>query len=375
MRPITPDPNASTGGSGAECADGTEKATHVPVSGRRPTVAPPHDSCDAAPLELRSTPAAGAEQSRTAEELAKLLKKIDSFVPKIDPRDWARIESFVRDAVRDSDPDRYSTAQTWLSSATELVNWSVKVESLPLDRQEVFYPQNIFDFVAQRKARTDAANGSVRSILLRMSARLIGEHKGASEDRRSYNGSVGKKPYTTSEKIGLRSFIDGQRTPHRRDALEVIVSLGAGAGLSSVDMLKLTASDIERRGEALIVHVPGPKARQVPVLDQWDDLVETALRKAPLQGPLLLPTYVNYRTGNAVADFLWGCNGEGVRPQSQRLRSTWIVDHLNAATPLNLLLKTAGVAKPTAFDRYLPYTADLAIDDHVGLLRLERGHE
>lgn len=328
-----------------------------------------------ASLEVRSTPTGDIYRHIDPEELARILKKIDAFAPKIDPADWALIETFVRDAVRDAEPDRYTTAQPWLSAVAQFVQWSVKVECLDLDRETIFHPANIFDFVAQRKARSDAANGTVRSILLRISARLIGEHEGASEDRRAYNGSIGKKPYTAAEKIGLRSFIHGQRTEHRRLNLEVVVAFAAGAGLTAVEILKLTPEHVDDRGDLILVHAPGPKARTVPVLAEWEDLTREVMRQAEPEGFLVLRTYVKYRSGNAIADFLWGCNGDGVRPHCQRLRSTWLVDHLNASTPVDLLLPVAGVSQISALQRYLPFIEKRSVADHFDTLRLEGGHE
>lgn len=323
------------------------------------------------PLEVRSTSIGDTYRHIEPEELARILKKIDAFVPKIDPADWALIESFVRDAVRDAGPDRYTTAQPWLSNVAQFVQWSVKVEGLELNREVIFHPANIFDFVAQRPAKSDAANGTTRSILLRISARLIGEHAGASEDRRSYNGSIGRKPYTSAEKIGLLSFIHGQRTGHRRTNLEVVVAFAAGAGLTAVEILQLTPDHVEDRGDLILVHIPGAKSRTVPVLAYWEPLMRHVLAAAEPDGPLVLRNYVKYRQGNAIADFLWTCNGDGVRPHCQRLRSTWIVDHLNACTPVDLLLKLAGVGQMSTLQRYLPFVKKRKVEDNFAALRLE----
>ncbi|AXT86254.1 hypothetical protein C6I20_14405 [Aeromicrobium sp. A1-2] len=299
-----------------------------------------------------------------------MVKKIDSFTPKIDPTDWVVIETFVREAVRDAEPDRYTTAQPWLSAVAQLVQWSIKVECLDLERAVIFHPSNIFDFVGQRDSRSDAAQGTIRSILLRISARLLGEHPGATEDRRSYNSSQGKKPYTASEKVGLRSFVNGQATEHRRKNLEVVVALAAGAGVTAVELLLLTSDHIEVRRNTVLVHIPGKNSRTVPVLAEWEDMVRVVAKAAPKTGPLVLRNYVKYRVGNAVADFLWTCNGEGVKPHCQRLRSTWMVDHLNAATPVDLLLKLAGVTQVSTLQRYLPFVDVREICDHMDALRL-----
>jgi integrase len=302
------------------------------------------------------------------------LRKIDSFTPKIDPSDWAVIEEFVRSAVRDAGPDRYTTAQPWLSSVAHFVQWSVNAECLPLDREVIFHPKNIFAFVAQRNGSSSAAQGTTRSELLRISARLIGENSGATEDRRSYNASVGHRPYSASEKRGLRSYVEGQATQYRRDNLRTVVALCAGAGLTAVDLLRMNPSDVEDRGDMVVAHVPGKNARTIPLLSEWEDLARTALALADPALPLVLQNNVKYRSGNAIADMLWSTNGVGVKPHCQRLRSTWIVDHLNAGTHVSLLLDAAGVSQVSTFQRYLQHVTPRPIGQNLDALRLGGRH-
>ena len=330
----------------------------------------PIATCGTENLELRLTSVTGVSYSQREEDELAVAKKIESYTPKVDPADWAHIETFVREAVRDAEPDRYSTAQPWLSCVAQLVMWSWKVECLPLDRAVVFEPANIFAFVEQRTGLKDASQATTRAILLNISTRLLGENAGATEDRRTYANRAGRTPYSAAEKIALRSFIRGQGTAHRRRNVRVIIALGAGAGLTAVDLMVLKPEHIEDQGDKILIHVPGSKARTVPLIAEWEDLLRDSLVSADPAMPLVLSTRGKFRYGNAIADFLYSCNDAGVRPHCQRLRSTWFVDHLNAGTPVNVLLAAAGVTEVSTLGRYLKFLAPIGVEASTEFLRL-----
>jgi hypothetical protein len=49
-----------------------------------------------------------------------------------------------------------------------------------------------------------------------------------------------------------------------------------------------------------------------------------------------------------------------VMPQSQRMRSTWITQHLSAGTNVRVLVRAAGVESLEAFTRYLRFVHEPA---------------
>ena len=74
---------------------------------------------------------------------------------------------------------------------------------------------------------------------------------------------------------------------------------------------------------------------------------------------------------NAIPDFLNSCDGYDLRPHSQRLRSTWLVAHLNACTPLDVLLEAAGLEGIIALALYLKFVRATPKKSKTALLRLE----
>ena len=152
--------------------------------------------------------------------------------------------------------------------------------------------------------------------------------------------------------------------------MRVIIALGAGAGLTAVDLMVLNPEHVEDQGDKILIHVPGSNARTVPLIEQWEDLLRDALAEADPNLPFVLSTRGKFRYANAIADFLYTCNGVGIRPHCQRLRSTWFVDHLNAGTPVNVLLAAAGVTEVSTLGRYLKFLAPIDVDASTEFLRL-----
>ena len=330
----------------------------------------PIATCGTENLELRLTSVTGVSYSQREEDELAVAKKIESYTPKMKPEYWAVIEVFVRAAITDAQPDRFTTAQPWLSNVAQLVLWCWRSECLELERETVFAPATIFRFMESRTDLESGSRATVRSTLLRISERLIGPTEGVRDVRR-YTNMQGKIPYTKAERISLRSFMRGQGTEYRRRNVRVIIALGAGAGLTPSELMLIHTKHVEDTGDALLVHVPGSRARTVPVFAEWEELLRESLAEANPDMPLVLSSRGKFRYANAIPDFLYSCNGHGTRPHCQRLRSTWIVALLNAHTPINLVLEAAGVTEISTLGRYLKYLEPVAVESKTDLLRLE----
>lgn len=327
-------------------------------------------TCALEKFDVRSTSAGGFSYSQSEEEALYLAKKIDSYTPKMNPTHWAVIEEFVRAAITDAQPDRFTTAQPWLSNVAQLVMWCWKSECIELERELVFAPSTIFRFMESRTDLESGSRATIRSTLLRISERLIGPTEGVRDVRR-YTNMQGTIPYTRAERISLRSFIQGEGTEYRRRNLRAIVALGAGAGLTPFELMLMQPEHVQDTDEALLVNVPGSRARTVPVFVEWEDLLRESVAEADKDMPFVLSSRGKFRYANAIPDFLYSCAGHGLRPHCQRLRSTWVVSHLNARTPINLLLEAAGVTEISTLGRYLKYVDPIDEKSKTDLLRLQ----
>lgn len=314
--------------------------------------------------------AGGRNQQKTEAEL-DLAKRIDSYVPKMKPEYWAVIEVFVRAAVADAEPDRWITAQPWLSHVAQHTLWCWRDAGMELDREVIFDPNNISRYINGHPDFQEGSRATIRSVLLRISNRLLGERGEAWEHRR-YGNSKGSVPYTREDVTNIRAYVGSETTEYRRNNLRALVALGGGAGLSPNELLVVTKSDVEVTAEGVFVNIYGARARRVPLIAEWDDLMLETIARVKNHDLLVLEDRV-VRGRSVISDFLCSCTGNGLRPHMQRLRSTWLLAHLSARTPLPVLMKAAGLSGLSSLDRYMKYVEPLPGEAETRLLRLDGG--
>jgi integrase len=160
-------------------------------------------------------------------------------------------------------------------------------------------------------------------------------------------------PYTFRELITLRSWALAQGTENRRLNAAALLSLGIGAGLTGREIVNLTVDDIQTDENGVLVHVRGDRERTVPVLREWESALQTKVAGASITEPAFRPGRTTANR-NLITDFVSRANGK-VALQARRMRATWLVHHLEAGTPLVLLLAAAGLSSPEALDRFLKF--------------------
>jgi len=248
-----------------------------------------------------------------------------------------------------------------------LAVWAERAAGLPVERDVLFRRDVISQFIATGLPTFNpSARSNMRSQLLRMSEVLLDR---SSVPRRlaPLPPSDPAKPYTSKELVSLRSWASGQSTPGRRANAAVLMGAGAGAGLSASEISGLHVGDIEVDADGVLLHVREGRVRSVPVLDEWCD----GLRDRAEQLPSDAFAFRENRAGhypNLVSNFVARSGRVGVKPQSQRLRATWIVRHLTAGTRVVELLQAAGVESLEAFTRYLKFVPGLDASEARELL-------
>lgn len=105
----------------------------------------------------------------------------------------------------------------------------------------------------------------------------------------------------------------------------------------------------------------------LPVLRTWED---EAIRISELVG--MRPVFRAGRTRIGHRDIAAFCERlrfrDALRLSVTRLRVTWIVEHLDAGTPLPVLGRAAG-AEPTQLARYVAFMQAFSAATAVSLLR------
>lgn len=261
------------------------------------------------------------------------------------------VDAFICSAITDADLASYDPAKL-APAVTSLTRWSLE-NGVRLERSCVFKRSNIAAFIDRGVPQLSAGSrGNYRSQLLRIAEALLDESL-APRPLAPLAPSDPSVPYTSTEQAALREWARKQKKSRRADA-EILIALGLGAGLSAQEIANLRAGDVSaHKSGATIVHVTDGRVRSIPVLRRWERVL---IRRAAELAPDAY-LFISGRTGagkNLISNFV-ARGGDRIHVQTQRLRSTWIVTHMAACSPLRELVAAAGVDSLEAFTRYLPF--------------------
>jgi integrase len=291
------------------------------------------------------------------------------YTPAIKSEYWAEIEPFVTAAVAESVALTPYSHRELFQASSRLVLWAWQSAGLPLEREVIFDRSVIGRFIAVGLSEyTEAGRGNRRSQLLRMSEALL-DARTAPRRLAPMAASDPTAPYLAHELAALRSWADRQSTEERRRNARVLLALGLGGGLSAGEIGETRVGQIHVDSEGVLLRVGGDRARTVPVLRDWEDALSARRAELSADRYAFRPNHTaNYP--NLISNFVAYSGVQEVKPVSQRMRSTWIVHHLQVGTPVVPLLRAAGVESLEAFTRYVRF---LPAGDADGERRRLRG--
>lgn len=289
----------------------------------------------------------------------KVALTITSYTPDLPGEHWAEIAPFVRQAVSACEQKTPYSAGELLAASARLVHWCWQSAGLPLERDVVFRREVIAEYIAHGCPQMSRASaGNRRSQLLRMSELLLGPAHQVTR-LAPMPPPDPTTPYTAAEVIALRSWADGQKTTYRQVNCHVLLGLGLGAGLSATEINDVEARHVHVDADGVLIEVVGSRARVVQVLAEWEPvLVQVA--SAAMRPDLFLFRPAREKTHrNLIGNFVDKTSPGRVRATAQRMRSTWIVTHLGAGTPVKALVEAAGVDSLEALTRFLRFVPEL----------------
>jgi hypothetical protein len=189
------------------------------------------------------------------------------------------------------------------------------------------------------------------------------------ERRKHSTTSTPNTPYTATERARIHAWAANQPDAARERNCAVIATLCLGAGLTTRELLAACVGDIRVAADGMpTVRVVGARARLVPFTLDW---VADARRLSDIDDPgaKLFRPRAHVRDKGLVSETLRTSIGD-IKPTPQRLRNTWLVDHLEAGTPILLLTELAGLKTADAFGRLLRYTPPVQPDRALRFARL-----
>jgi len=288
---------------------------------------------------------------------------IRDFTPLAPSRFWnEEVQEFTRSATTAMQAKSEAHARNYMSAVSGLAIWTVNIACLPLERATVLSGRNIDAYI--RRGVQDLSPVTLRNLrsrLLRVSAELV-----AYEPRRRDAGKKSRYenfvPYTPKELTRFRNQGTTRSTAVRRHNWMALLSLGAGCGLNTTEIVLLPTSAIESTEDGVRVTVAGKRPRTVVSLAAWEDdlrqVASSSLAEHFVFSKEERPTYPNAY----VTRFLNTVANDGAAFQVERLRSTWIVNHIDAGTPVFALMHALGVKSLSTLERLEQYAA-VASDD------------
>lgn len=282
-------------------------------------------------------------------------KLIDTYTPKIPREEWQHLESFVRTAARY--PTRLTDEMTTrlLRALTNYARWAHH-NGLELDK-ETLLDNDMLEHYAAELRRTSGSDQKQPIYLLRGVANAV--HGGRAASFSVPLRVNASHPYTPDELARIGSWARGQRTAHRRRNATAILTLATGAGLKRREINDLRVRDIVDHGTHIEIRVNG---RITVMTSDWED---TFRRQVLADRDPDKPVFErNQVTGNRdiVYDFTRSSTIDGIRPHPERLRATWVVNHLRHGTPLDVLVNASGIA-PVTLAKFLTHVH--RTPDHV----------
>ena len=281
------------------------------------------------------------------------------YQPEISPQRWERIREFVEDTVAITAPNCAYTTSRLLIVSSHYVDWAVNIASLPLQPQILFRRELISRYTSDVMNQAEGTRRNYRAILLRISEVLLPDSPAA--ELTALNSRVSMEPYSDADLTRLEFWARGQNTPGRERNATVLLALCTGGGLWSNEVCEARREDIQFDSHGALVAVRGNNARQVPLLARWEPWLRVALDGLNAGDRVFGSTTRKNNSKNLVTGFIpQSVQPPGMpRPQTNRMRATWLVTHLTARTDMRALMTASGVGKFENLARLLQFVPEL----------------
>jgi hypothetical protein len=308
-------------------------------------------------------------------------------------------KTFIANTVARSAPTTTYSAETLKTALSALVWWFVQEHpNADLTNETVLSRSSIALHITSLKQLTPASRGNRRSQLLRIAEAVLGPElalprlealpsadptapytarevralvKWATAEEARMSAPSATSPTSHRAKapdaVHKRAALAATMSRRRQDSL-VLLALGLGAGLSAQEIGMVRCTDVIVDAAGVLVRVSSGRTRSVPVLPEWESVLKDRVLELNRDGYLFRNDLVN-RGKNLISSAVADSAPGTVRPQSQRMRSTWLVRQMTAGTSLTTLVEAAGIESLEALTRYLRFVPKTKSADSMRALR------
>lgn len=280
------------------------------------------------------------------------------------PSQRTPVEAFVEAIATELGLGTASTDRRTRRQVLRLTRWATG-EGIPLDREHIFDPDTVERFVAEGLAGERSA-ATYRAVLRRVGPLLTKsapwEPRPKAVPRRSL-----APPYRHEEICTLFGDAEAQPTVSRQRAALGFLLLGLGAGLDGRWASRVRGSDVSMAGGAVRVTVGKPSPRTVVCLERCEEMVADLAQCSGSECLVGGTNQSNRRTGALIERLVTPTGHPRLAPA--RLRSSWLLWHLEAGTRLPELCQAAGLKGTAVLADLLPYAVVLGEHDVTTMLR------
>jgi len=234
-----------------------------------------------------------------------------------------------------------SNAAKYLSHLADFAAWA-HAQGVPLVLEALLDPDVIERYIAVgMSCSKDSTRATRRGIL-----RRIAQHCASPPQDLPLPIAYRRvrPPYSPAEIHGLLALASAQPTASRHRTLHAILHLGLGCGIASRDLAWVRGQDVEELpdGAVSVTVSGGTRPRTVMALQAHEAQLLKIARAAG--SDLLIGGSTRGRRNVTRGPLERVVGGEDLpRLETARLRSTWLLTHLRARTPLPALMNAAGL--------------------------------
>jgi hypothetical protein len=306
---------------------------------------------------------------------ADVLGKLHAYEPSLPADSVAVIRDFVSDSIALALPLTAYSVETLMGPVMRFVHWSVFVVGCELDATLIF-DRDLIDTFVREALPGNLAPGTRRNYrawILRV-AEVVNPDK-TPHVPIPLNSRSMEMPYSEADIVALDRWSAGQPSEYRRAGAATVVALGAGAGLTSLEIAHLTRSavTVHNNGKVeLTVSVAGEFKRRVIVTSEFEDIIAAQVTDLPDDAFVFLPL-----RSRVVNDVVSAFIARTVRPEGtptvnvRRLRNTWLVNQMINRTDVLTLMDAAGLQSLESISRLAQFVPRPTADDRDAQLRGE----
>jgi hypothetical protein len=304
------------------------------------------------PSSRHSTDRVNPQRRAAARTAAESIQRYMPVLAR--PEEWTSVAEFVRDGVAAMKPTGPHQAREWMRTLTALTVWA-QHEGIPLDRDEILAPDTVQRYCEIGCLELDVQSRATRRSVLRRMGRQLTVTAPWPEVESPLPGRNRHAPYSDREVSRLCAL--RQATPNLQRRLDAFLALGLGAGLWAREYLTTTGDALTRDGEATLLKVTGTPARTITVRSSFAPALWRMADEHPGEPLVGAPNreWDRARTWHALRYIQTPTD---LPLETERLRSTWLVHHLNRNANVVVLLREGGLVTTKALTLLLPHLTE-----------------